>query len=129
MLLAILASMVIAVFIAGLLPYFLRKIRLKSYWLGISSGFSNFRRAITEEERQKILIDTGLKTLTISLVILVACIFFLVIYYIPIWFFEFNNDVVVSYSISLMALSLFINIVRRSKLKSEMRIADSEKII
>ena len=75
------------------------------------------------------MIDTGLKTLTISLVILVACIFFLVIYYIPIWFFEFNNEDVVFYSISLMALSLFINIVRRSKLKSEMRIADSEKII
>ena len=129
MLLVILASMVIAVFIAGLLSYFLRKIDLKSYWLDISSGFSNFRRAITEEERQKILIDTGLKTLTISLVILVACIFFLVIYYIPIWFFEFNNEDVVFYSISLMALSLFINIVRRSKLKSEMRIADSEKII
>ena len=129
MLLAILASMVIAVFIAGLLSYFLRKIDLKSYWLDISSGFSNFRRAITEEERQKILIDTGLKTLTISLVILAACNFFLAIYYIPIWFFGFDSVDAIFYSISLMVLSLFIKVVKRSKLKSEISVADSEKII
>ncbi len=121
--------MVVAVVIAGLLPYFLRKIPLKPYWLDISSGFSDFRRAITEQERQKILIDTGLKTLTISLVIFAACNFFLVIYYIPIWFLEFDSAGTMIYSILLMALTLIIESRRRSKLNLKKRIADPEKII
>ena len=128
MLLVISASMVVAVVIAGLLPYLLRKIRLKPYWLDISSRISDFRRAITEQERQKILIDTGLKTLAISLVIFAACNFFLVIYYIPIWFLEFDSADTMIYSILLMVLALIIEAIRRSKLNLKKRIADSENI-
>lgn len=124
---ALSVALLMALIVTELIFYIARNSKLKSFWYNLNAVFVHFRRANTEEERQNLLIEMGLKTLSISSIIFFACIFLFVIAFMPLWLFEFDNSEIIIYLFLLTTLTVIFGIFKLNDFSLQSFVNNSKK--
>ncbi|HKO87181.1 MAG TPA: sulfotransferase [Burkholderiales bacterium] len=103
---ALLASVLVTCILVELIYRAVRHPKLKPALASVQNGFSQFRKATTDDERQQLLLSVGSKTLLLSTAFLGACILLFVIAFAPMHFFAWDHANEIVYLGSLTVLSI-----------------------
>ncbi len=106
-LVVLLTSVLVSYVLVWLFDLFARSTNLRIRWTNLRADHANFRRATTDAERQRFLIQVGLKTLSVSLILFIACSVLCLIAFLPLWVFDFDSAEEFTYIVITTVASLF----------------------
>lgn len=81
-------------------------VKLKPAVRSAREGFAQFRKADADEERQRLLLEVGLKTLLLSTAFLSLCVALCVIAFAPLYLFSWDSRAEITYFSALTLLSI-----------------------
>ena len=123
--LVLFASLLIAYLVANSIIYIAQNPKTRSRWGDVRLGFADFKKADNDDDRQRLLIKTGLNTLLLSSVFFVFCTVLCVIAFLPLWLFDLNTVEQVTYFSALTVASVLF--LRNKKSGSNLKKTEVDK--
>lgn len=102
---ALVASVLVSCILVEIIYRAVRNPKLKPALTSVQSGFSEFRKATTDDERQRLLIGVGSKTLLLSTTFLLTCVVLGLIAFTPPWAFGWGESTEIVYLVALTLVS------------------------